>query len=159
MNRNIGKFLIAIILLGIVLASVIAIPLFSHVLFPLDNDQMARQRLTPAIEFVEQFLAEHKRIPTEAEFYAWNKDVLKNKWKRHHHYAFRDRSHPYAVSKGAKGPNDYMVGYWRSEWHLYYRSWDKTYFDAHDESDWFAECERKLREDFGAASDETVQEK
>lgn len=134
MNRSIGKSLVAVALLGIVFLNVLASAILCWKPVGLDNDQKARQWLKPAIEFVEGFLAEHERLPTEKEFDAWNE-------KRPHHYNLRDRSHPYAASKGASGRNDYMVGVWRGEWTLYYKSWDKTYYDAQDEGNfqgsWF----------------------
>jgi hypothetical protein len=96
---------------------------------PEDPDRKHERRLQPAIAFVEGFLAEHGRLPNAREFDAWS--------DRHGGmFTLRDHTHRYAASKGAKDPNDYMVGTWRADWYHYYKSWDKTYLNGGDEDFW-----------------------
>ena len=94
-----------------------------------DSYHKERTRLAPAKAFVERFLRDRGRIPTQDEFRQWGN----TKGGEHGMFTLRDHTDPYAAKQGAKGTNDYMVGTWRADWYYYYKSWDKQYLDGSTE--------------------------
>jgi hypothetical protein len=83
-------------------------------------------KLQPVIQYVDGFIKQNGRLPTDAEFH---KDADKLAWM----VVLRDRNNSYASQHGAKNELDYMVGVWSSEWYYYYKSWDKQFLNASDE--------------------------
>ncbi len=93
------------------------------------NDRISRDReakLQPVIRYMDTFIHEHHRLPTQDEFRA---DTA----KMDSMLILRDRTDKYAASKGAKSELDYMVGIWRADWNHYYKSWDKSFLNGSDE--------------------------
>lgn len=82
--------------------------------------------LRPVIVYMDAFIRDHKRLPTQEEFRAGTVSMDKM-------LVLHDRTHPYAASKGAKSETDYMVGVWRADWYHYYKSWDKSFLNGSDE--------------------------
>jgi hypothetical protein len=83
-------------------------------------------RLQPVIRYVEGFIKDHQRLPTQDEFRAGTASMDPM-------LVLRDRTHTYAASHGAKTENDYMVGIWRVDWYHYYKSWDRSFLNGSDE--------------------------
>lgn len=83
-------------------------------------------KLQPVIQYMEDFIKQNGRLPTDTEFH---KDADKLAWM----VVLRDRSNSYASLHGAKSELDYMVGIWSSEWFYYYKSWDRGFLNASDE--------------------------
>jgi hypothetical protein len=83
-------------------------------------------RLQPVIRYMDAFIREHQRLPTQDEFRSGtvSMDTM---------LVLRDRAHPYAASQGARAEADYMVGIWRADWYHYYKSWDKSFLNGSDE--------------------------
>ena len=93
------------------------------------GDRISRDRearLQPVIRYMDTFIKEHHRLPTEDEFRVGTKgmDTM---------LILRDHTDKYAASNGAKSETDYMVGCWRVDWHHYYKSWDKSFLNGSDE--------------------------
>lgn len=86
----------------------------------------AEARLEPVIVYMDAFLKKHHRLPTKEEFESGTA-------KLHGMLILRDRSSPYAASKGAKAETDYMIGTWRADWYHYYKSWDRSFLNGYDE--------------------------
>jgi hypothetical protein len=94
-----------------------------------DNRRISRDRearLQPVISFMDNFLQEHHRLPTQNEFSTGTRSLGNM-------LVLRDRTNKYAASKGAKSETDYMVGIWRADWYHYYKSWDRSFLDGSDE--------------------------
>jgi hypothetical protein len=82
--------------------------------------------LRPVIQYVDTFIKDHKRLPTQDEFRT-------NELSHSPMFVLRERTNRYAASKGARADTDYMVGDWGGDWFYYYKSWDKTFIDGSDE--------------------------
>jgi hypothetical protein len=97
---------------------------------PISNpDRISTDReakLQPVIRYMDAFIKEHQRLPTQDEFRV---DTEKMAWM----LVLKDRTDKYAASKGAKSETDYMVGCWRADWYHYYKSWDKSFLNGSDE--------------------------
>lgn len=83
-------------------------------------------RLQPVIRYMDDFIRDHHRLPTQDEFRAGtaSMDTM---------LVLHDRSHAYTASHGAKTETDYMVGIWRADWYHYYKSWDGSFLNGSDE--------------------------
>src|SRR5204862_312786 len=79
------------------------------------GDRIGRDRearLQPVIQYMDAFVKEHHRLPTQDEFQVGTKVMDRM-------LILRDRTDKYAASKGAKSETDYMVGCWRADWFHY----------------------------------------
>ena len=83
-------------------------------------------RLQPAIQYMNAFIKEHDRLPTQEEFRVGTQGMFPR-------FVLKDYTDNYAASKGAKFKTDYMVGYWHSDWYHYYKSWDRSFLSGSDE--------------------------
>src|SRR2546423_12290497 len=83
-------------------------------------------RLQPVIRYLDTFVKEHKRLPTEVEFRSATASLNEI-------LILRDRTHKYTASKGAKTETDYMIGIWRADWFHYYKSWDRSFLNGSHE--------------------------
>ncbi|MDB5339051.1 MAG: hypothetical protein JWN70_4670 [Planctomycetaceae bacterium] len=90
-----------------------------------EKSKRMEAQLQPAIRYVEAYLKEHRGLPTESDFIQANEGNA--------FFILRRHTDKYAASKGAKSPNDYMIGVWRGEWFHYYKSWDHRFLNATDE--------------------------
>ncbi|KLU02738.1 hypothetical protein RISK_005034 [Rhodopirellula islandica] len=70
---------------------------------------------------VDAFIAENGRCPGFHEFEAF----------REHGFMLKYDT-DYVREQGGISSNDYILGYWVSEWHHCYRSWDKQFYDDHE---------------------------
>ena len=84
-------------------------------------------RLAPGIAYIDQYIDQHDKLPTQREFQTWAEK------SGAHMLIIWDRNHEYAAKHGAKTETDYMLGTWMSEWYFYYKSWDGNYVYAQDE--------------------------
>ncbi len=75
-------------------------------------------RVQPLAGFVTSFRDAHGRLPTEADFREW---VEKNPQPGAVEY-YPQR--PDFVADWGTPGRDFLVGAWRGQWMLYYRSWD-----------------------------------
>ena len=94
-----------------------------HPVFESQAEEHQRE-LAPAIEFVEGYLAQHGKLPTQRIFQNWADSAGA------HMLVIRHHLHEYASNHGAKANDDYMIGTWTADWYYYYKSWDGKYFDA-----------------------------
>jgi hypothetical protein len=83
-------------------------------------------KLKPVIAYVDGFIKDHNRVPTAEEFRAATASMDQI-------LILRNRTDPYAASKGARTDLDYMVGIWRADWFHYYKSWDRSFLNGSDE--------------------------
>ncbi|MGE0606653.1 MAG: hypothetical protein AB7O62_05960 [Pirellulales bacterium] len=92
-----------------------------------DRISAAREaELKPVIRYMEAFIRDHHRLPTGEEFRAGTAGMGRR-------FVLSDRTDTYAASKGAKGELDYLIGTWRVDWYHYYKSWDNSFLNGHDE--------------------------
>jgi hypothetical protein len=93
------------------------------------GDTIGRERearLQPVIRYMDTFIKEYHRLPTQDEFQAGTKGMDRI-------LVLKDHTDKYAAGKGAKSEMDYMVGCWRADWFHYYKSWDKSFLNGSDE--------------------------
>ena len=83
-------------------------------------------RLRPVIRYIDRFIEDHGRLPTQEQFQAKADEMDEM-------LVLKDRTDAYAAKQGATKETDYMVGIWRADWFHYYKSWDRSFLNGHDE--------------------------
>lgn len=87
-------------------------------------DVEGEAQLQPVIQYVETFIKEHGRLPTQREFHT---KAEEEKWWM---VELHQGESGFAQAEGAKKETDYIAGIWRGEWSLYYKSWDRSFFEG-----------------------------
>jgi len=90
----------------------------------LEDRSFVKANLQPLAEWIITFRDANQRLPTNEEFAKWADGNHKNKavW----YYP----KMPVFMSEWGDAKRDFVVGAWRGESVLYYRSWDGMTFDG-----------------------------
>ncbi len=78
--------------------------------------------MKPAEIFVEEKIKLLKRLPTDKEFKKWATSNYPNRLIEFH------STKPTFIKDWGRSQFSYMIGAWKSDSILYYRSWDKKLF-------------------------------
>jgi hypothetical protein len=84
------------------------------------------QHIQPRVDFVEQFRAAHGRLPSSAEFAAFDETQRNLSFAI---YATMTDSADFIRSYGGGASSDYAIRVWRGEHFVSYFSWKASYFD------------------------------
>jgi hypothetical protein len=90
-----------------------------------------KEQIVPAVNFVEGFKTEYKRLPTQEEFIKWEKEYNNENAESIYTEYIRSKSeitgNDIHKFKNTDFSKDYAIGVWRGEWMKYYFSWNKKY--------------------------------
>ena len=80
--------------------------------------------MKPMISALNAFVTENQRCPGSDEFEHLAESI-------HGNFMLKTNTN-YVTSRGGTKSTDYILGYWVSDWHHCYRSWDQGYYDDWD---------------------------
>ena len=77
-----------------------------------------------AVQYVNEFHRSNKRLPSEGEFYSWEKEILKL-GENEIGFSYETPPYPNDVLKKCGEPpkNSFLVGYWMGDVNAYYVPW------------------------------------
>ncbi|MDR3626457.1 MAG: hypothetical protein P4L45_06475 [Ignavibacteriaceae bacterium] len=152
------KILIILSIVWIVIMSFLGYSLFDASVKQYTKNQVFKEkRLKPSVNFINNYLNTHNRLPSIKEFNQWQTDICNLKKENHINkkidsliasnpqWAYEvncfidSRSFPQEVienyDKNYKN-NSYVLETWRGEWNEYYISWINLYSTDYSYSEW-----------------------
>ena len=110
----------------------------------IDKDKnFVQTKIKPAVDFTNQFKKDSSRLPTNREFYTWEREYYKDyssnlnqkadslisdfaevNYIRHNSNILTDDQYKF---KNVDWTKDFAIGVWRGEWMEYYYSWNNRY--------------------------------
>jgi len=118
----------------------------------IDKDkQFIEKEIKPSVDFIKNFKATNNRLPTNREYYTWQREYHKDYssdltqqvdslipghgTKRYIRKLSDVANEDHEKFKNADWTKDFAIGVWRGEWTEYYFSWTDSYDANH--STWF----------------------
>ena len=109
-----------------------------------DSDKIfIEKEIKPSVDFVKNFRKDNNRLPTNKEFYTWERIYYKNNPNKVHYYIDTSiiyiEKHQYIRNdssinkenlnkfKKANWNKDFAICVWRGDWEIYYFSWTDSY--------------------------------
>lgn len=93
------------------------------------------KEIKPSVDFVKKYKKENNRLPSNSEFYKWERDYFKNDssfpYKEIHQYIRNDSiiidKDDLNKFKKADWNKDFAICVWHGDWPIYYFSWTDNY--------------------------------
>jgi len=114
----------------------------------IDKDkQFIEKEIKPSVDFIKNFKATNNRLPTNREYYTWQREYHKDYssdltqqvdslipglgTKRYIRKLSDVANEDHDKFKNADWTKDFAIGVWRGEWTEYYYSWTDSYDANH----------------------------